>query len=220
MTALLTLRQTLDAIAACSDDDQVWQRYAWVHANDQDVLTATFWLAGQDADDEEDADGVPAFAAAHGLRHYLEAATFADVLCVQKRQRPLSSLDDYARALQHYHQQDAFLERPGLSMAQGDAPPDERAAARAAGLSPGLYAAFDLVLATLTQEQVKAAASVVAAVMGVSVGAALPLLRALPLTVASNVDRTTCATLQHRFAAIGVTLQVTGYRSFPWQQTA
>ncbi|WP_314404305.1 DUF7716 domain-containing protein [Stenotrophomonas rhizophila] len=215
MTELLTLTQTLEAIAACSDDGQVWARHAWVHASDGDARQARFWLAGHDA--EEDADGVHPFAAAHGLTHYLEGATFADVLSVQKRQQPFSIVDDYARALDHYSEEDAFLERPGLSMAYGDAPQEELARARAEGLSPGLYAAFDLTLETVEPAQRKAAASLVAEVQALSVGEALAQVRALPLAVACNIDRAASDHLQARFAAIGLALQVTRYRSFPWQ---
>ena len=217
MTALLTLTQALEAIAACSDDGQVWERHALVHASDGDARQARFWLAGHDAADAEDAEGVHPFAAAHGLRHYLEGATFADVLSVQKRQQPFSTVDDYARALDHYSEEDAFLERPGLSMAYGDAPQEELARARTETLSPGLYAAFDLVLETVEPAQRKAAASLVAEMKALSVGEALAQVRALPLAVACNIDRAASEQLQARFAAIGLPLQVTRYRSFPWQ---
>lgn len=80
-----------------------------------------------------------------------------------------------------------------------------------------MYAAFDLTLETVEPAQRKAAASLVAEVKALSVGEALAQVRALPLAVARNVDRAASAELQARFAAIGLALQVTRYRSFPWQ---
>lgn len=65
MIALLDLRQTLDAFAACNDDHDVWESFGWVHASEGDLLTARFWLpADEDAafdDDGEVPEAVQAF---------------------------------------------------------------------------------------------------------------------------------------------------------------
>lgn len=94
MIELLDLQQTLDAFAACNDDDAVWNAFGWVMASDEDLLAARLWLPSS-SDEALDDDGErSAASAAMGLFPYLEPATFADVLDVQKRQRPLSSLQD------------------------------------------------------------------------------------------------------------------------------
>ncbi|WP_214286716.1 hypothetical protein, partial [Acinetobacter pittii] len=78
-----------------------------------------------------------------GLGTFLEPATFADVLDVQKRQRPLSSLRDYAQALAYYAEYDAFQQVEGIDEALGEAEAAEQVAARAAGVGTGIFASFD-----------------------------------------------------------------------------
>ncbi|MEN5005841.1 hypothetical protein [Stenotrophomonas indicatrix] len=57
MIALLDLRQTLDAFAACNDDHDVWASFGWVHASEGDLLTARFWLpADEDAAFDDDGE--------------------------------------------------------------------------------------------------------------------------------------------------------------------
>lgn len=96
MTDLLALGQALEAIAGCSNDRDVWDRYGWVYATDGDERDARFWLSDHDA--EHDDPSVEAFAAEHALSTYLEAATFADVLDVQKRQRAAAIAGDFRAA--------------------------------------------------------------------------------------------------------------------------
>lgn len=57
MIALLDLRQTLDAFAACNDDHDAWASFGWVHASEGDLLTARFWLpADEDAAFDDDGE--------------------------------------------------------------------------------------------------------------------------------------------------------------------
>jgi len=213
MTDLLDLRSLLDLIVACNDDDAVWKTYGWVWAQEGDAASVGFHPQtrhGDDATDDGDGEPEPPITTSPRLWLYLEAITLAGILDVQKQSRPLSGLDDYAQALDYYSQHDTFLDH-------GEPAPRDREEADRRGLSPGLYAAFDLTLETVESAQRKAAASLVAEVKALSVGEALAQVRALPLAVACNVDRATSAALQARFAAIGLALQVTGYRSFPWQ---
>lgn len=214
MIDLLDLRQTLDALAACNDDDDVWHCYGWVHATDADVLDAQFWLAPHGEGDDE--DDLRTAACALGLSTFLEAATFADVLDVQKRQRPLSALDDYARALAHYLEYDAFLQVEGIDEALGTAPAQEQDTALAQGVGPGIFASFDLVLATCPPAQLKDVACRVAEQLQIPLGQALPRCRALPLLLGEGLDRRHASALAADFDAIGAPLQVRGYRAFPW----
>jgi hypothetical protein len=214
MIELLDLRQTLDAFAACNDDDDVWQRYGWVYATDADVLDAQFWLAPRDEDG--DADALQTAARALGLSTFLEAATFADVLDVQKRQRPLSALDDYAHALAHYLEDDAFAQVEGIDEALGTAPAEEQDIALASGVGAGIFASFDLVLAACPPAQLKDVARRVAEHLQIPLGQALPRCRALPLLLGESLDRNHASALAADFSAVGAPLQVRGYRAFPW----
>ncbi|MDC5252382.1 hypothetical protein NRA59_19130, partial [Acinetobacter baumannii] len=72
MIELLDLQQTLHAFAACNDDDEVHGSFGWVHATDDDLLQARFWLPpDEDAAFDEDSE-VPAEARALGLGTFLE----------------------------------------------------------------------------------------------------------------------------------------------------
>jgi hypothetical protein len=213
MTDLLDLRRLLDLIVDCNDDDAVWNTYGWVWAQEGNAASVGFHpQARRDHDASDDGDGEPAppITTLPRLWLYLEAITVAGILDVQKQSRPLSGLGDYAHALDYYSQHDTFLDH-------GEPAPRDREEADRQGLSPGLYAAFDLTLETVEPPQRKAAASLVAEVKALSVGEALAQVRALPLAVACNIDRAASDHLQARFAAIGLALQVTRYRSFPWQ---
>lgn len=213
MTDLLDLRGLLDLIVACNDDDAVWKTYGWVWAQEGDAASVGFHpqtRRGDDATDDGDGEPEPPITTSPRLWLYLEAITVASILDVQKLSRPLSGLDDYAHALDYYSQHDTFLDH-------GEPAPRDREEADRQGLSPGLYAAFDLTLETVEPPQRKAAASLVAEVKALSVGEALAQVRALPLAVACSIDRASSDHLQARFAAIGLALQVTRYRSFPWQ---
>lgn len=217
MIALLDLRQTLDAFAACNDDHHVWESFGWVHATRGDVLQARFWLPPDEETAFDDAGEVPAAARALGLTTYLEPATFAGVLEVQKRQRPLSTLSDYAQALAHYAEYDAFLQVEGVDGAPGEDPIDARPQARDAGVGPGIFATFDLVLAACPDARIKAVAQRVARLLEMPAGEALARCRALPLALGERLDRNRAEAISADFAAIGVPLQVRGYKPFPWQ---
>ncbi|MFN4161250.1 MAG: hypothetical protein ACK4FW_04595 [Stenotrophomonas sp.] len=214
MTELLTLCQALETLSACNNDRDVWDRYGWVYATDGDERQAMFWLSAQDDDDDDRA--VQAFVAKHGLTPYLEAATFADVLEVQKRQRPLSTLDDYAHALAYYSEYDAFPQVEGIDEALDEAPAEEQQAARALGVGRGIFAAFDIVLVQCPETALKEAARRVAGVLDVPLGQALPLCRALPLELGRDLERTRAAAIATDFRKAGIDLEVRGYRAFPW----
>ena len=215
MIELLDLRQTLDSFASCNDDDEVWARYGWVYASNGGALNASFWLPASEAEAFDD-DELPTAARALGLSSFLEPATFADVLDVQKRQRPLSTLEDYAAALDYYAEYDAFLQVPGIDEALGEASDVEQAAALAMGVGPDIYASFDVVLAQCPAQHVKDAARQVAALLAVSIGEALAACRDLPVCLGEQLDRKRCAGIVAAFDAFGVPLQVRGYKPFPW----
>ncbi|WP_313301589.1 hypothetical protein [Stenotrophomonas sp.] len=153
-----------------------------------------------------------------GLGTFLEPATFADVLDVQKRQRPLSSLRDYAQALAYYAEYDAFQQVEGIDEALGEAEAVEQAAAREAGVGAGIFASFDLALNACPEGQIKAAAQRVARLLEIPVGEALARCRALPLVLGEALDRRRAQAIKDDFADIGATLQVQGFKPFPWME--
>ncbi|MCD9086048.1 hypothetical protein [Stenotrophomonas sp. SY1] len=216
MIELLDLRQTLDTLAACNDDGEVWERYGWVHATEGGALVARFWLPPSEEEAWDEDDEVAIAARALGLSSFLEPATFADVLDVQKRQRPLSTLEDYARALDYYAEYDAFLQVPGIDEALGEASAAEQEAAQVMGVGPGIFASFDVVLVACPAEHMKDAASRVAALLAIPVGEALARCRMLPLSLGQHLDRRRCGEVRAPFEEIGATLQVHAYRPFPW----
>jgi ribosomal protein L7/L12 len=216
MIELLDQQQTLHAFAACTDAEEVWNAFGWVMASDEDLLAARLWLPSS-SDEALDDDGErSAASAAMGLFPYLEPATFADVLDVQKRQRPLSSLQDYAQALAYYAEYDAFQQVEGIDEALGEAEAAEQVAARAAGVGTGIFASFDLTLRACPEEQIKAAAQRVARLLEISVGEALACCRALPLVLGKALDRRRAQAIKDDFDVIGATLQVQGFKPFPW----
>lgn len=218
MSELLDLQQTLQAFAACNDDDEVWDTFGWVMASDENLLEARLWLPSS-SDEALDDDGErSAASAAMGLFPYLEPATFADVLDVQKRQRPLSSVQDYAQALAYYAEFDAFQQVDGIDVALGEATVEDQAAAREVGVGTGIFASFDLVLCACPELQVKAAAQRVARLLEIPVGEALARCRALPLVLGEGLDRRRAQVIKDDFTAIGATLQVRGYKPFPWME--
>ncbi|MGE8258974.1 MAG: DUF7716 domain-containing protein [Stenotrophomonas sp.] len=220
MIELLDLQQTLHAFAACNDDHAVYQSFGWVHATDGDLLQARFWLPPDEETAFDDDSEVPADARALGLSTYLEPATFADVLEVQKRQRPLSTLAEYAQALVHYHEYDAFQEVEGIDEALGEATAADRAAARDAGVGAGIFASFDLQLLACADDQLKATAQALAHLHEVPVGEALACCRALPLLLGQALDRNRAQAIKDEFEAIGATVQVQGFKAFPWMDAA
>ncbi|WP_448122594.1 DUF7716 domain-containing protein [Stenotrophomonas riyadhensis] len=216
MIELLDLQQTLHAFAACNDEDAVYASFGWVHATDGDLLQAGFWLpADEEAAFDDDSD-VPARACALGLSSYLEPATFADVLDVQKRQRPLSTLADYAQALAYYAEYDAFQQVDGIDEALGEAGAEEQAAARGSGVGTGIFASFDLMLSACPEGQIKAVAQRVAHVLEIPVGEALARCRSLPLALGEGLDRNHAQAIKDDFDATGATVQVHGFKPFPW----
>ncbi|WP_049399984.1 DUF7716 domain-containing protein [Stenotrophomonas maltophilia] len=216
MIELLDLQQTLHVFAACNDDDEVWKAFGWVMASNEDLLAARLWLPSS-SDEALDDDGErSAASAAMGLFPYLEPATFADVLDVQKRQRPLSSLQDYAQALAYYAEYDAFQQVEGIDEALGEAGAEEQVEAREAGVGAGIFASFDLTLKACSEGQIKAAAQRVARLLEMPVGEALARCRALPLVLGEALDRRRAQAIKDDFEAIGATVQVHGFKPFPW----
>ncbi len=216
MIELLDLQQTLHAFAACNDDDEVWNAFGWVMASSEDLLAARLWLPSS-SDEALDDDGErSAASAAMGLFPYLEPATFADVLDVQKRQRPLSSLQDYAQALAYYAEYDAFQQVEGIDEALGEAGAEEQVEAREAGVGAGIFASFDLTLKACSEGQIKAAAQRVARLLEIPVGEALARCRALPLVLGEALDRRRAQAIKDDLEAIGATVQVHGFKPFPW----
>lgn len=216
MIELLDLQQTLHAFAACNDDDAVYASFGWVHATGGDLLQARFWLPADEDAAFDDGGDVPAEAGALGLSTFLEPATFADVLDVQKRQQPLSTLADHARALAYYAEYDAFQQVEGIDEALGEAGDEEQAEAREAGVGAGIFASFDLCLVECPADQLKAAAPRVARLLEIPVGEALARCRALPLLLGQALDRNRAQAIKDEFEAIGATVQVYGFKPFPW----
>ncbi len=64
--------------------------------------------------------------------------------------------------------------------------------------------------------QIKAAAQRVAHLLVIPVGDALPRCRGLPLMLGEALDRKRAQAIKDDFAAIGATLQVRGFKPFPW----
>ncbi|MGJ7526688.1 DUF7716 domain-containing protein [Variovorax sp. GB1P17] len=219
MPQLLNLREAIDALAACHDDSDLYDRYTWVYASDDGPLRdARFYLSCDADEDEEEEETItdesgedmPAFAVTHGLRHYLEAATFADVLTVQKQQQPLSVVEDYAVALTHYHEQDAFLDLGGFYSGEcaSNAP--------LPGISRELFAEYDLQLVACPAEHVGEAARATAALQQISVAQALALCRQLPLSLGVRVTGRERDRIEARFAALSLPLKRTTHRSLAW----
>jgi len=117
MSRLLTLKDAIDAITDAFDDGDGWDRYSWVYIRGL-ITEPSCRLYLSYVADEDDAliadhgEALPAFAAQHHLRHFLEAADFAEVLFVQRRRHPASALEHFARALDHYRKHDSFLGVP------------------------------------------------------------------------------------------------------------
>lgn len=113
MSQLLTLQQAIDAFDQATADGDGWDRYAWVYLRG-DINEPACRLFLSHAGDEDEAfdehagEVMPAFAARHGLRHFLEAQDFAEVLAVQRRRQPGCGLGEIARALAHYRRHDSF----------------------------------------------------------------------------------------------------------------
>lgn len=205
MFKLNSFRETVEAIAACSDDAALWDRYAWVYVQgDKALLDSSFHLV---SNLDEDEFRVLDFGSQYDLSSCLEAATFADVLWVQKRQQPHSSLEDYAIALEYYSEQDTFLDVPG-----GDDPK-----AAEPGLARELYAEYDLFLAECTPDRLGVAALQVSAVLEINIASALQGCRALPLCLGERMTGDQCMQIEARFSALSIPLQRVTHRSFPWQ---
>ncbi|QNK67962.1 hypothetical protein [Variovorax sp. PAMC26660] len=215
MQRLLSLREAIEALASSHDDSDLYDRYAWVYASDDGPLRDARFYLSCNADEEEAitdelGEDMPAFAVTHRLRHYLEAATFADVLLVQKQQQPLSALEDYAVALAHYHDQDAFLDRGGFYSGEC------AANAPLPGISRELFAEYDLQLVTCLAEHVGEAARATAALRQINVAQALALCRQLPLSLGVRVTGRERDRIEERFAALSLPLKRTTHRSLAW----
>ncbi|TBR36762.1 MULTISPECIES: hypothetical protein [Dyella] len=114
MSELLTLQQAIHAFDEAAADGDGWDRYAWVYLRG-DITQASCRLFLSHAGDEDEAfddhagEPMPAFAARHGLRHFLEAHDFAEVLAVERRQDPQASQAQIARALSLYRRRGGFV---------------------------------------------------------------------------------------------------------------
>ncbi|MHA6206067.1 DUF7716 domain-containing protein [Dyella soli] len=117
MSELLTLAQAIKAITDAFDEGDGWDRYAWVYIRG-DITDPACRLYLSHVANEDDAliddhgEALPPVAARHHLRHFIEAADFAEVLFVQRRRDAGSNVSDFARALDYYHRHDAFLGVP------------------------------------------------------------------------------------------------------------
>lgn len=208
MLETMSFKDAAQAVAACGSDAGVWQRFSWVYVQgDQPLLASRFYVAS--SEDEEAFADTAAITTEQGMTTLLEAADFADVLSMQKRQRPLSSLGEYALAVEHYAEHDAFIE-----VNEGYAP----AAVTPPGLARDLYAEYDVHLAVCPAQHIGAAARVVASLLEVDLATALRGCRALPLCLGERVNADRCAQIEERFRAIEVPVHRTTYRSFAWQQ--
>lgn len=217
MPQLLNFREAVEALAACLDDDDMYRRFSWVYASEDVPLhAARFYLSSDEDECEEpmaDALGreMPAFAVANNLVHYLEAATFVSVLSVQKEQQPLSSLDDFAKALKHYHEEDAFLDLGHFASDDGSTK-----APIIAGISRELFAEYDLELADCPAHRVGDAARPTAAVLKINVGDALARCRQLPMSLGMRIGGRDREQIEARFAALSLPLKRTTHRSLAW----
>ena len=119
MSELLTLPEAIEAITDAFDEGDGWDRYAWVYIRGE-ITEPSCRLYLSHVADEDDAliddngEALPPFAANYHLRHFLEAADFAEVLFVQRRRDPTSDTDDFIRALEHYRRHDTFYGMPPL----------------------------------------------------------------------------------------------------------
>ncbi len=216
MAQLLSFREAVEAVAACLDDDDLYRRYSWVYASEDVALRDALFFLSTDEDEEEepveDARGreMPAFAVEHKLVHYLEAATFADVLTVQKRQHSLSSLEDFAKALKHYHEEDAFLDLGGFVSGEcaSNAPIH--------GISRELFPEYDLQLVECPAQRVSDAARATAALLKINVGEALARCRQLPVSLGTRITGRQREQIEARFAELSLPLKRTTHRALAW----
>ncbi len=119
MSKLLTVPQAIKAITDAFDEGDGWDRYAWVYIRGEITepscrLYLSHVANEDDALIDDNGEALPPFAAKYHLRHFLEAADFAEVLFVQRKRDPASSTDDFIRALDHYRRHDTFLGMPPL----------------------------------------------------------------------------------------------------------
>lgn len=210
VSALCSLQEAVETIAACCDDGDVWERYSWIYAEtDKPLIQCRFYLS-PDKDvmqDNQYGEEVSVYAHTHGLYEFLEPATFAAVLCVQKEQNPLSSVQDYADALEYYAEYDTFREVESPA-SKGERVPSD--------LSHGFYTEYDLRLVECPDDQIISAARATAALLGLNVAEALKLCRQLPVLLGERVDSHRRDTLIERFAALSLPLRQTTYRPLIW----
>ncbi|WP_347900690.1 hypothetical protein [Pseudomonas purpurea] len=208
--ALCSLQEAIEAIAACCDDGDVWARYSWIYAETGKPLIQCRFYLSPDEDEMQDNDygeEVSAYAHVHGLYGFLEPATFASVLCVQKEQNPLSHVQDYADALEYYAEYDTFCEVK-TPTSKGDRVPSD--------LSRGFFTEYDLHLVECPDEQVISAARATAALLAINVAEALKRCRQLPVLLGERVDAHRRDALIERFAALSLPLCQTTYRPLIW----
>jgi hypothetical protein len=219
---LLSLREVIEAIASCANDTDVWRRYAWVWVygdGDGPIAAQRFFISTDEATLNESGDDRSAFAVEHHLFPYLEAATFAAVLSVQKAQKRLSDEADYARALEHYAHHDAFLDLGGSGAIDlSGAGAVDGHAMESSHLSRRLYREYDLTLEHCPAERAGEAARAVSALLGLPLREALALCRQPPVNLGQRIDATACEKIEHRFASLSLPLVRRTYHGLPWLQ--
>lgn len=215
MLLLLSLRDVIEALATCDSNNDVWSRYSWVYVKDgAPLIEARFYLSSPEEESNsvpgENGEQMPAFAVAHGLSYCLEAADFVDVLSVQKRQQPLSQLEDYAAALEHYVERDAFLDRgefySGRCVDQQPLP----------GISRDFFPEYDLQLGTCPADRIRDAARVIAQLLHISVADALARCRRLPVILGERTDSQGRVRIETQFIALSLPLQITTHWPLAW----
>jgi hypothetical protein len=218
---LLSLREVIEVIASCANDKNVYRRYGWVYVHEDDgdegegpIAAQRFFISMQGDKEPEllnESGDRSAFAVEHHLFPYLEAATFADVLGLQKAQKPLSDVADYARALEHYDRHDSFLDLNGSDAGDGRA-------IECSHLSRGLYREYDLTLEHCPAERAGDAARAVSALLGLPLREALALCRQPPVNLGQRIDANACENIENRFASLSLPLVRRTYHGLAWLQ--
>ncbi|MFL9482999.1 hypothetical protein ACI6Q2_09510 [Chitinophagaceae bacterium LWZ2-11] len=103
---LINFKEVINRIAACGNRTKLFNAYGNLYATTGDnLLTCNYYFSSTE-DMEEKQESI---LNEQGLWYLLEVQTFADVLSVQKGEKPNSSLEEYAKAVAYYVDKDAFL---------------------------------------------------------------------------------------------------------------
>ncbi len=213
MLSLMCLREVIEAIGACIDDNDVWQRYSWVYADgDGSVEGCQLYLSSPHDEGKEEpgeGDDRPGFAVSNNLYPFLEASTFAAVLQVQKRQKLDSTVHDYAKALDHYCHYDAFL---GLTEPPGPASKNQEMPFKHLGFN--IYREYDLLFEQCPSQHLPAMARAASEILRVPIGEALSLCRRPPVQLGQRVDGRISTRIEKRCYGLPLLVQI--YVPFPW----